>query len=171
MIDTVLEHRCRENFVPDTGLQRQFIDVFLRRISTYTSDPDNLNRPPDENRHPEPLYMVTALQEIEPIIIQQFPDMFQRYSVARAQATALLNDEMRKGLSEKEKWNESLGRSFEDRLKLLEKADEEGKLTDSMIVGLITWGIKPKTVQADRTLARQNQRRNAEKRDDELFWF
>lgn len=129
-------------FVQDLALQRQFIDVFLRRISTYTNDPANLNRPPDAYHHPEPLYMITTLQEIEPIVIQRFPDMIQRLSAARAQATALLNDESRKELSEKEKRNDLLGRNFEDRLKEVEKADEEGKLKDSMIMSLVTWGNK-----------------------------
>jgi hypothetical protein len=161
-----------KTFAPDTGLQRQFIDVFFRRISTYTSDPENLNRPPEANRHPEPLYMVTALHEIEPIIIQQFPDLLQRHSVARAQATALLNDEMRKDLSEKEKWNESLGLSFEDRLKLVEKADEEGKLKDSMIFSLITWGIKTEEQfrQIEPWLDKIKDE-TAKKETTNYFWF
>ncbi len=161
-----------ETFVPDVNLQRQFIDVFLNRISTFTSDPENLNRPPDANRHPEPLYMLTALQEIEPIIIQRFPDMLQRHSVARAQATALLTDEMRKDLSDKTKSNEALGRSFEERLKLVEKADEEGKLKDSMIIGLITWGVKTED-QFRRIEPWLDKIRdeNAQKETANYFWF
>lgn len=130
------------NFVAETALQQQFLDVFLRRVHSYTSDPANLNRPPDENRHPEPLYMVSALRDFEPIVIQYFPELIQRHSAAKAQATAMLNDEMRKELGDKEKRNELLGRSFEERIKEVEKADEEGKLADSMIIGLVTWGNK-----------------------------
>ena len=129
-----------DNFISDPALQRQFINTFFKRISTYASDPENINRPAEANRQPEPVYMISALQDLEPIIIQRFPDLLQRHSIARAEATALLNDEMRKSLVEKEKRNESLTSTFEERLELVEKADEEGKLKDSMIFGLIIWG-------------------------------
>jgi len=130
------------SFAPNTALQRQFINVFLNRIYSYSSDPANLNRPREGYRHPEPLYMITALGELEPIIIERFPDMLQRHSAARAQAAALMNDELGKELDKKEKSNELLGRTFEERLKEIEESDEEGKLTDSMILSLVTWGQK-----------------------------
>ena len=49
----------------------------------------------------------------------------------------MLTEQMRKDLGDRDKWNESLGLGFEDRLKAVEKADAEGKLTDHMIVSLL----------------------------------
>lgn len=120
-------------------LQQKFLDTFFRRVASFSADPENVAKPPEQYMRPEPIYMVTALQEIEQYVVERFPLMMQRFSEARAQASAMLNDEMRKGIAEREKWNESLGRSFEQRIELLEKADSEGKLTDKMIVELVTW--------------------------------
>lgn len=130
------------NFRPNTSLQRQFIDVLFRRVTAYANDPASVNRPREGYRHSEPLYLVTALNDLEPMIVQQFPDLVQRYSAARATASSLLNEEMKKELADKERQNERTGSSFEERLAEIEKADEEGKLKDSMILGLLTWGDK-----------------------------
>lgn len=131
-----------EDFTPNPELQRQFIETFLRRVSTYSSDPENLNRPADQYRQPEPVYMISAIQELEPIIVERLPALIQQLSEAKAQVNGMLNDEMRKNLSDREKSNESLSLGFDARLERVEKADEEGKLTDAMIVDLITWGVK-----------------------------
>jgi len=134
-----------ENFQPNPAQQQRFVDVFLRRIVTYASDPENLIKPAEKNYQPEALYMVTALQELEPLIIERFPNMLQRFTEARSLASAMLNAEMKKTITEKEKWNEGLSTGFDERLKQLEKADEEGKLTDFMIVQLLIWGESKKT--------------------------
>lgn len=133
------------SFEPNVVLQQRFIDAFLRRIAAFTSDPENLNRPAEKYYRPEPLYILTALQEIEPIILERFPQLLQRFSAAKAQANAAMNDEMRKSFSDQEKNNERLSFNFDQRLELVEKADEEGKLTDFMIVQLIIWGEQSKT--------------------------
>ncbi len=131
-----------DDLTPNPELQRQFIEIFLRRVSTYTSDPENINRSPDQHRQPEPVYMISAIQEMEPIIVERFPTLIQQLSEAKAQVNGMLTDEMRKNLSDKEKSNESVSLGFDARLERVEKADEEGKLTDSMIVNLVTWGVK-----------------------------
>jgi hypothetical protein len=135
-----------ETLRPNRNLQRQFIEVFLRRVASFASDPQNLNLPREsEYRMPEPVYMVTALAELEHVIVQQFPEMIQQYSEARAQANSMLNEQMRKDLNEREKINEPLGYGFEQQLKRVEQAASEGKLDDSMIIRLLTWGDKAKT--------------------------
>ncbi len=160
------------NFVPDSALQRQFIDVFLKRVHSYSSDPANLNRLKEGYRHPEPLYMLSTVQELEPVIIQNFPDLIQRLSVAKAQATSMLNDEMKKELDKKEKSNELLGRSFEEKLEEIEKADEEGKLNDSMILSLVTWGNKTEEQfkQIEPWLDKIKDE-NGRKETTNYFWF
>ena len=125
---------------PNAALQLEFITTFLNRISSFAADPASGEIPGESSFASEPVYMVSALRELEPEIIQSFPTLLQSYSEARSQAYAMLNDEMRKTLDSRDKIAESMGRTFEQRIEEVEKADSEGKLTDSMIVSLITWG-------------------------------
>ena len=134
-----------DGFSPNRNLQLKFIDAFLRRTVSYASDPANLDATPDQHRLPEPVYMITTLAELEPIIVRDFPNLIQRLSEARAQANAMLSEKMRKDIRDRENRNDELGWGFERRLKELEKADSEGKLTDYMIVNLLTWGQGSKT--------------------------
>lgn len=130
------------NFAANQTLQRQFLDTFFTRIANYAASENDMNRVPGKYMQPEPVYMSAALREIEPIIIERFPDMLQRFTVARSQAASLLNEEMKKQLDEREKNTADLGRSFDESLDAVEKADAEGKLTDRMIVSLVTWSNK-----------------------------
>ena len=139
-------------FEPNTLQQQRFIEVYLRRVAAFVADPENLNKPPEGNYRPEALYMYTALQDMEPLIIERFPQLIQRFSEARAYAQSALNEEMRKSLSEQERHNEQLSLTFDKRLELVEKADEEGKLTDFMIVRLVTWGEVSKTEEQFRKI-------------------
>ena len=130
---------------PNRELQRQFISTFLRRVVAIARDPENLNRPVEEYHKPEPVYIVSALAELEPIVVQQHPSFLQQLSEAKALATGMLSEQMRKDMAEREKRNEELGYGFDRRLKQLEEAEADGKLTDQMIVHLLTWGDDTKT--------------------------
>lgn len=127
------------NATANPNLQRQFIDIFFNRIATYAASPEDINRVPEENYQGEPVYMVSALRDIEPIVIGRFPDMLQRLSVAKAQAGSLLSAEMQKQLDEKDEFRGNLELKFDERLAEIEKADGEGKLTDYMIFKIVTW--------------------------------
>jgi hypothetical protein len=129
-----------ENLTPNQGLQRQFLETFFRRTSLFANNPDEFTRPPDQYRQPEVLYLVSAFEDIEPYVLQNFPDLLQRFSEVKAQANSLLNAQNRQDLEKRQKENKKLGMGFEEKLKLLEEADSEGKLTDAMIIGLVTWG-------------------------------
>lgn len=131
-----------ETIAPNPILQRQFFETFFRRIALFANNTDDINRPPDQYRQPEAVYIISALQEIEPVIIQKFPALLQRLSEAKAQANSLLNEENRKILSDREKQNESTGLDFEARLKRLKEAEEKGEMKDLMIISLFTWGNK-----------------------------
>ncbi len=126
-------------------LQAQFILAFFRRIVAYTADPANHGRPPEQYYRSEPLYMVSALRDLEPIIVERFPSLLQQFAEVRAQAHAMLNDEMRKQLSDDTERTDQLAASFEDRLAEVEQADKDGRLSDSMIANLVTWGTTDKT--------------------------
>ncbi len=141
-----------ETLVPNRNLQLRFIDVFLRRAVSYASDPRNLEAMPDPGRSHEAVYIMTSLAELEPIIVRDFPSLIQRLSEARGAANGMLSEQMRKDAADKEQRNEALGHGFERRLKELEKADSEGKLTDYMIVSLVTWTEIGKTEEQFKQL-------------------
>ena len=134
-----------DGFLPSKNLQQRFIDTFLRRAISYASDPQNINSPPEQYRLPEPVYVINALNELEPIIIREFPTLIQRLSEARAQTNGLVTEQMRNDLQDRETRNEEFTYGFERRIKQLEEAEAKGRLTDFMIVRLLTWGDKSKT--------------------------
>ena len=127
---------------PNQNAERQFIETFFRRIQLFANNPDDINRAAEEYSSPEAVYIFSALRDLEPIIFQQFPALIPKLSEAKAQANALMSEENQNKLKERDKFNESMGMSFEERIKLIKKADGEGKLTDKMIVDLVTWSAK-----------------------------
>lgn len=131
-----------EGFAPNAELQRQYLEVFFERIQTYAANPEERLRPPDQFRHPEPVYMVSALSEIEPIVINDLPFLLPRLSAARALANSLLTEEMHRGMKGREQSTSNLRLSFDERFAQVEEAEKEGKLTDLMIVNLMFWGGK-----------------------------
>lgn len=131
-----------ENFPPNVAAQARFIDTFLRRSDSYASDPNNLAVIPEQYQQPDSVHIVTALNELESIIVQSFPQFLSRLGVARAKAFGMLSDKNKEAMGERDKWRSSLSRSFEDRIAELEKADEEGKLTDAMIAQTLVSPIR-----------------------------
>lgn len=131
-----------ENFRANPQLQARFIDLLLRRVDAFATDPANFNLPPEGHRPEEAVYMVSALNELEPIVHQSFPAFARRLNTARAKAMSMLTDKGRKSIDDREKWRTSGTRSFEVRMAELEKADEEGKLTDAMILSMLTFQFK-----------------------------
>ena len=129
-------------FQPRPQLQVRFLDLFLRRADSFASDPSNFNVQPQEYHQPEAVYIVTALNDLEPIIVQSFPALIGRVNTVRAKATGMLNEKGRNDISGKEKFKASSTRSFDERMAELEKADEERKLTDAMILQTLISGLK-----------------------------
>lgn len=123
--------------VPNDVLSRRFLEVFFARIATFAASEEDINRPVEQYYLPEPVYMVAALTDIEPLIIERFPDLFGRFGEARAQAASLLNEESRKKMEDREKQTPAFSGTFEERLKLVEDAESKGKLTDPMIINLV----------------------------------
>jgi len=157
---------------PNSALQRQFINTLFTRIANYAASESDINRTPEKYSQPEPIYMVSAIRELEPIIINQLPDLLPRLGLAKAQANSLLSAEMGKTLEEKEKWKDTLGQSFDERLAQLEKADDEGKLTDNMIISLVTW-VKKTEEQFIALLPWLDKITDAKARAETInyFWF
>lgn len=132
-------------FQGNPELENRFLEIFLQRVSAYAADPANLKLSKEPAFGSETLNIVTALEEIEPIVAARFPQLIQACLDARARAGAMLNELSQKQLDEKREQNESLGYSFNERLAKLEEADSEGKLTDFMIVQLVTWNNANRT--------------------------
>lgn len=126
------------NVRQNPALARLFFDTFFSRIATYSASVEDINQPKEKNYLAQPAYMISALNEIEPIIVQQFPDLLPRFSSARAQAASLLNADMKKELDDKERSTNGIGLDFDERIAAMEKADGDGKLTDYMILQLVT---------------------------------
>ena len=134
-----------EFFRPSVDFQRRFISVFLRRSITFGADPEEQTPPHDQSAVREPVYILSVVSEIEPLVVQRFPDLIRLLSEARARASGLLSDPMRKELTDLERRNERIGSSFEKRLRDLEDAETQGRLTDQMIVSLLTRDEKQRT--------------------------
>ncbi len=120
-------------------LQRQFLEVFFARITAIAASPDLRMLPPDPNRQPEAVYMISALNDIEPLLVRDLPFMMPRFSVAKSQATSLMTAEMRQNMDARESRQSDLGMGFEERIEALEEADELGTLEDTMIFNLVSW--------------------------------
>jgi len=125
------------SFISNIGLQRSFLDTFFARVASFTGNPEELNQPPEQYSQPEAMSMVTAMRDIEPIVMERFPDMLQRFTVARAQANAALTAEMRKDIDGLEKTASRRTQTFDESIKELEEADGKGTLTDYMIAQLL----------------------------------
>ncbi len=125
------------SFVPNVSLQRSFLDTFFARVASYTGDAEVLNQPAEKHSQPEAIYMTTAMSDIEPIIMERFPDMLQQFTVARAQANAALTAAMRKEIESLEETASRPALTFEQSIKELEEADSKGKLTDYLIAQIL----------------------------------
>lgn len=125
---------------PNKPLQRLFIETFLGRVARFAANQADIASPPETPYKPEPLYLVSGLHDIEPIVLAEFPDLLDRLATVKSQALALLDAEMRKTLENSGNHVEQLSLSLDERIAAAIEADKAGKLTDEMIIQLITWG-------------------------------
>lgn len=124
---------------PNRVLQKQFLTTFIRRVNSLT--PETANQLSTMENIPESVYAFGGLNEIEPLIAGQFPELAEPFSQARATVAGLLTDASRDQTASSERRNNETMRPFDAKLKALEEAEEKGKLTDHMIAGLIM-GLK-----------------------------
>lgn len=124
-------------FEPNAALQRAFLETFFARVAAFSADPEQLNQAPDEYGQPEAISMVTAMTEIQGIVVERFPDLLEKSGMALAQANSALSAGMRKEIEDLDKSASTRSRNFEESIKDLEEADGKGTLTDFMIVQLL----------------------------------
>lgn len=162
-----------ETLTPNAQLQVRYLDLLLRRSEAHAADPANYERVAEPNRPQEAVYIVSALQDIEPIIIESFPGLLPRFNSARAKATSMLNADGRKSLDDREKRKNRGSKAFDELIAELEKADEEGKLTDGMILSALISGLL-KSEQQFKTLEpwlEKMSEAEARGRSFDYFWF
>ena len=119
------------------NFQVQFFNTFFNRIDKFFNNPEELYKTPDKFSLPEISYIISGLQDVEPIILTNYPNLLQRFNTVKAKANSLLSAEAKKDLEERQKNYEKNGMSFEERYKELETMDSEGKLNDNAIISLI----------------------------------
>lgn len=120
------------------NLQIQFLNTFFNRIDKFSNDANELYKTPEANRLPEISYIVSALQDIEPIILQKYPRLLQRFNNVKVKANGLLSGEARNDMEGRQKMSERNNLSFDERIKELEEADPADKFADYRIVSLIS---------------------------------
>ncbi len=124
-------------FVPNPSLQQAFLDAFFSRIGTFAANANESTQTQNTYESAEAVYMVTALRDMEPLIIERFPDMLQRFSEARSLANSLLTADMQKEIASRDKQGTVSALTFDERLKQFEEAAIKGTLTDSMLGQMI----------------------------------
>ncbi|MFN2501822.1 MAG: hypothetical protein ABR530_07420 [Pyrinomonadaceae bacterium] len=126
-----------EGFVPNPALQRSFLDLFFARVGSFSMNVDETTLVADKGDSAPAIYMVSAMADIEPVIVTRFPELLQRFSVARSQASALLTEDMRKEMTDQQTRASEQVATFEDTIKALEEAETEKRLTDFMILRVL----------------------------------
>lgn len=164
--------RGPDGLEPLPQLQQQFLDVFFNRIAAYAANPQERMQAPEPNRRPEPVYMMSALLDIEQTIINELPHLLQRFANAKAQTESMLSEEMRKTLETRDSQNQRAAMSFEERYAQLEKEDEEGKLTDGMIINMIFAArLTEEQFQMMEPWMDKIKEENVRKETTNYFWF
>ncbi len=135
-------------FSPNTDLQRQFLITLLRRVMRLT--PENTTKSMQTST-PETAVAVLALNEIEPIIEQQFPDLMTMFSQAKIAVSSIVSNELMDAANKRDELGKSWNKSFAERLKEVEKADADAKLKDEQIIQLATSAKKEEDYRATET--------------------
>ncbi|MCA1638554.1 MAG: hypothetical protein LC768_09510, partial [Acidobacteria bacterium] len=136
------------NFSPNKNLQRQFLLALFRRIMKLT--PENTEKSL-QTLTPESAVALMAMNELEPIIFQQFPDLMPTFSQTKVFASSIVSNEIMELANKRDEMNKNFNKSFAEKLKELEKADEEGKLKDSQIIQLIISAKKEEDYKSAET--------------------
>jgi hypothetical protein len=88
---TTLYKSVPDGFSPNPNLKRQFLLALFRRVANLT--PENIEKSPQTST-PESAVAVLAMNELELIVSQQFPDLMPAFSQAKIRANSVVNNEM-----------------------------------------------------------------------------
>lgn len=121
------------DFKPNPALQRQFLNILVGRAASL---PPIGAEKPDKWRLSEAASAFTALQDLEPIAAERFPDLSSRISAAKAHAQSLVTEDNRSALEASRKYDERWQANFASKLERLEKEQNTPRL-DFLIVDLV----------------------------------
>ena len=133
------------NLSPNPNFQRQFILAFIRRVSKLTPESTDKSL---QTSTPESAVAVIAMNEIETVVLQQFPDLMPAFSQSKIHANSVVTNEIMEAANKRNESGKNFAKSFAEKLKELEKSDADGKLTDFQIVQLITSAKKEEDFKA-----------------------
>lgn len=136
------------DFSPNPNLKRQFLLTLLRRVVKLTPESTEKSL---QTSTPESAVAVIAMNELEIVISQQFPDLMPTFSQAKIHANSVVSNEIMDAANKRDESGKSFGKPFAEKLKELEKADAEGKLKDIQIVQLLTSARKEEDYKAAET--------------------
>lgn len=157
-----------ENFVPNQNLQKQFLSIFLRQITALNAETANQIVYPYA-KIAESAFALSALAEIEPLILQNFPELKEQFAHAKNNVETLISNSERENLKSREEKMES--KTFDDRITELEKADNEGKLKDYMIINLAISAKKEDEFKKLETWLDKIQDKNLRDETFQYFYF
>lgn len=148
------------DFSPDPFLQRQLLVALIRRALKLT--PENTEKSM-QTATPENAVAVIALNEIEPLIAERFPDLTQAFSQAKLHAASVVSNEIMNAAEKRNESGKNFNKSFAEKLKEAEEADAIGKLTDFQVYQLATTAKKEEDFKAaeswlDKMRAEQTRR-------------
>lgn len=130
---STLGYTVSPGFNPNPSLQRQFLNVLTARAMNLP--PTNAEKP-DPDRLSEAASAFAALQDLEPIAAERFPDLMPRFTAAKTRAESLVTEENRTLLDARRKESERFQASFATKLEKLEKEPNAPRL-NYLIVDLI----------------------------------
>jgi len=155
-------------FASNRNLQKQFIETFLRRVTSL--DAESANKIVYANIA-ESAYALTGVNELEPAVIQQFPELLEISQQAKAIANATISNATRQNLKERENSQNNFQKPFAEKLADIEKADDEGKLTDSDIFFLISKAKKEEEFKAAETWLDKMKQESTRESTVNYFFF
>ncbi len=121
-------------FAANQNLQRQFLLTLFNRVLKLTAE----NTTASINIEiAETAVAVMALNELEPIIIRQFPDLMPKFSQAKIHADSITNAADLKKAKERDESGKESYKSFDENLAEVERLESVGKLGDYDIFKLV----------------------------------
>lgn len=145
---TTLGTSVPAGFSPNPNLKRQFLLTLLRRVMKLTPESTDKSL---QTSTPDSAVAVIAMNEIEPLFAQQFPDLMPAFSQAKIHSSSVVSNEIMEAANKRDELGKSFYKPFAERLKELEKAEAEGKLKDNEIIQLITSAKKEENYKLAET--------------------
>jgi tetratricopeptide (TPR) repeat protein len=108
--------------------------ALLRRVMTLS--PENTAESLQSSM-PETAIAVMALNDLEPLISQQFPDLLTMFLQAKIHANSVVAADALKNARDRDEADRSFHKPFAEKLEELERAESEKKLDDSKIFQLV----------------------------------